>query len=242
MSDRPHILVVDDDRDLRESIGEYLSLHGFDIVLAEDGAAMRRRVAERRPDLVVLDLTMPGEDGLTLARWLRAQGSTGIIMLTAMAEPTDRIVGLEVGADDYIGKPFVPRELVARIRTVLRRLAPVAAPASAPQPPAHEVRFGRCVLDRLSGKLRGDDGVEEQLTGMELDLLNAFAEHPNRILSRDRLLSLAHNRDWDPLDRSIDVRITRIRKKIEPDPARPRVIKTVRGAGYIFEPGGIPSA
>jgi DNA-binding response OmpR family regulator len=240
MSDRPHILVVDDDRDLRESIGEYLSLHGFDTILAEDGAAMRRRVAERRPDLVVLDLTMPGEDGLTLARWLRAQGSTGIIMLTAMAEPTDRIVGLEIGADDYIGKPFVPRELVARIRTVLRRLAPVAAaPASAPQPPAHEVRFGRCVLDRLSGKLRGDDGVEEQLTGMELDLLNAFAEHPNRILSRDRLLSLAHNRDWDPLDRSIDVRITRIRKKIEPDPARPRVIKTVRGAGYMFEPGGV---
>lgn len=240
MSDRPHILVVDDDRDLRESIGEYLSLHGFDIILAEDGAAMRRRVAERRPDLVVLDLTMPGEDGLTLARWLRAQGSTGIIMLTAMAEPTDRIVGLEIGADDYIGKPFVPRELVARIRTVLRRLAPIAAaPASAAQPPAHEVRFGRCVLDRLSGKLRGDDGVEEQLTGMELDLLNAFAEHPNRILSRDRLLSLAHNRDWDPLDRSIDVRITRIRKKIEPDPARPRVIKTVRGAGYIFEPGGV---
>ena len=156
-------------------------------------------------------------------------------MLTAIADPVDRVIGLEVGADDYIAKPFDPRELLARIRTILRRMQGAGPAAEAPSNP-NEVRFGRCILQLDSGKLLGDDGAEQQLTAMELDLLKAFAQNPNKILNRDQLLNLAHKRDWDPFDRSIDVRITRIRKKVEPDPGHPQVIKTVRGAGYIFEP------
>jgi two-component system phosphate regulon response regulator OmpR len=234
MADKPRILVVDDEADLRATLAEYLDLHGFDVHVAEDGASMRRLVAERAPDLVILDLNLPHEDGLSLTRWLRATSQVGILMLTAHADPLDRVVGIEVGAHDYMAKPFLPRELLARVRSILRRVR-TAIPEVSALP--ERVRFGRCLLDMRSGKLLGDDGAEQQLTGMEFDLLKAFAAHPNQILSRDRLLDLAHNRDWDPFDRSVDVRITRIRKKIEPDPVHPQIIKTVRGAGYIFEPG-----
>ena len=234
MTDGNSILIVDDEPEICDSVQEYLSLHGFKVSTASGGTEMRRLFAEEVPALVVLDLNMPGEDGLSLARWIRERSQIGILMLTATADPIDRVVGLEVGADDYMAKPFNPRELLARIRTILRRVQAPAAAAPAPDP--NRVRFGRYVLDLESGKLLADDGTEQQLTAMEFDLLKAFARNPNRILDRDKLLSLAHKRDWDPFDRSIDVRITRIRKKIEADPSHPQIIKTVRGIGYIFEP------
>lgn len=242
MPDLPHIIVVDDEPDIRESVEEYLTLHGFTVATAAGGAEMRERISAKVADLVVLDLNMPGEDGLALARWLRERSQVGILMLTAIADPIDRVIGLEVGADDYVAKPFHPRELLARIRTILRRTGGTVAATDQPAVPLdNRVRFGRCLLDLESGKLTGDDGAEQQLTAMELDLLRAFAQNPNKILNRDQLLNLAHNRDWDPFDRSIDVRITRIRKKIEPNPAHPQVIKTVRGVGYIFQPVKLPA-
>ena len=234
MTENACILVVDDEAEIRESLRDYLSHHGFTVAVANGGVEMRQRFAERAADLVVLDLNMPGEDGLTLARWLRENSRAGILMLTAMSDPVDRIVGLEMGADDYVAKPFNPRELLARIRTILRRVQGSNADAKAATPD-QRIRMGRCWLDLDSAKLIEDGGAEQQLTGMEFELLKAFAQNPNKVLNRDQLLSLAHNRDWDPFDRSIDVRITRIRKKIEPDPGQPQVIKTVRGAGYIFE-------
>ncbi len=232
-----HILVVDDEAEIRESIAEYLTLQGLSVATADGGEAMRARVAERMPDLVVLDLRMPGEDGLALSRWLKSQSTAGILMLTALADPVDRVVGLEMGADDYMAKPFHPRELLARIRTVLRRVESGPAPAAADATPSSRVRLGRCWLDLDTGSLVGDDGREDPLTGTELDLLRAFARNPNRVLSRDDLLALAGSRTDDPFDRSIDIRINRIRRKIELDPSQPQVIRTVRGSGYIFEPG-----
>lgn len=235
MTNAPHILVVDDEAEIRDSIAEYLALQGLSVVTAEGGEALRQRVAERAPDLVVLDLRMPGEDGLALSRWLRANTASGILMLTALADPVDRVVGLEMGADDYMAKPFHPRELLARIRTVLRRVEGRPAPAATAA--ATRVRLGRCWLDLEAGSLVGDDGALEPLTGTELDLLRAFARNPNRVLSRDDLLGLAGSRTEDPFDRSIDIRINRIRRKVEVDPAHPQVIRTVRGSGYVFEPG-----
>jgi DNA-binding response OmpR family regulator len=234
MTDTAHILVVDDEADIRASLEEYLTLHGLSVAVAEGGEAMRARVAERAPDLVVLDLRMPGEDGLTLSRWLRANTRCGILMLTAIADPVDRVVGLEMGADDYMAKPFHPRELLARIRTVLRRVGEAAPAAEAP---ASRVRLGRCWLDLETSSLVADDGTEEPLTATEFDLLKAFAANPNRVLTRDDLLSLAGSRTTDPFDRSIDIRINRIRRKVEVDPGNPKVIRTVRGSGYVFEPG-----
>lgn len=235
MTETPHILVVDDEADIRASIEEYLSIHGLSVATADGGEAMRARVAERVPDLVVLDLKMPGEDGLTLARWLKANSEAGILMLTAIADPVDRVVGLEMGADDYMAKPFHPRELLARIRTVLRRVENAATEAA--PVPARRVRLGRCWLDLETSTLVGDDGSREHLTGTEFDLLKAFADNPRKVLSRDDLLSLAGSRTADPFDRSIDIRINRIRRKVEADPSNPQVIRTVRGSGYIFEPG-----
>jgi two-component system phosphate regulon response regulator OmpR len=180
---------------------------------------------------------MPGEDGLSLARFLRANTRVGIVMLTAAGEVVDRIVGLEVGADDYIAKPVDLRELLARVRAVLRRLrAAMAEAAEDNTPPTRKVTFGACQLDLDAHRLYEASGEEVPITSMEYDLLKAFAEHPNRVLSRDQLLDLAHNKDWEPFDRSIDIRIARLRRKIEADPAKPQVIKTVRGAGYIFVP------
>lgn len=235
MAAKAHILVVDDEAELRETIAEYLCLHGYEVTTADGGAEARKQLAEKRVDLVLLDLHMPGEDGLSLTRHLREHWHGGIIMVTAAGEVVDRIVGLEVGADDYVGKPFDLRELLARVKSVLRRLAAGARHADAPPTDNSQcVCFAGFTLDLGARKLWNGNGSEVPLTGMEFDLLKAFATHPNRVLNRDQLLELAHNRAWDPFDRSIDVRITRLRRKIETDPARPQIIKTVRGTGYVF--------
>ena len=235
-SNAPHILVADDEPDIRDTVEEYLSMNGFRVITADSAAAVRDILAEQPVDLVILDVRMPGEDGLSLARHLREHYTIGIVMLTAVGAMVDRVVGLEMGADDYIAKPVDLRELLARVKAVLRRLRPATAPAEAGGPVANEVAFGDCRLNLDSHKLFDRDGQEITLTSMEFDLLKAFAENPNRVLSRDRLLDLAHSRDWEPFDRSIDVRIARLRKKVEVDPAKPQIIKTIRGAGYLFSP------
>jgi two-component system phosphate regulon response regulator OmpR len=239
MSAKPHIVVVDDEPDIRETLEEYLELQGFRVTSAGGGEALRRIVEEESCDLVILDISMPGEDGLSLARFLRETSTIGIIMLTAAGEVVDRIVGLEIGADDYLAKPVDLRELRARIKAVLRRGgAAAAAPPGSADGARDRVPFGRCHLDLDAHKLFGAEGDEIPITAMEFDLLKAFAEHPNRVLTRDQLLDMAHNRGWEPFDRSIDIRIARIRRKVEDDPSKPQVIKTVRGAGYIFATGG----
>ncbi len=233
------VLVVDDDSEVRETIGDYLNTHGYEVSLAANGAEMRAALAASVPDVVLLDLNMPGEDGLTLARWLRENHAVAIIMVTAASDVVDRVIGLEVGADDYLGKPFDPRELRARLKSVLRRArAPAApAPAAAATAAGRRVKIGRCELDLATHQLLAENGDDVPITGMEFDLLRVFAEHPNQVLSRDRLLTLTRNREWEPFDRSIDIRIARLRRKIEADPAKPRSIKTVRGAGYMYIPG-----
>lgn len=237
MSDQAHVLVVDDEPELREMVEEYLGKQGFKVTTAANGAAMREIVAEQPIDLVLLDIRMPGEDGLSLARFLREHYSVGIIMVTAMGEVVDRIVGLEMGADDYLGKPFDPRELLARVKSVLRRSSSTPKTDEiSPTKGKTGIKFRDYILNLESNQLFNNAGVEIPITGMEFDLLKAFITHPNRVLTRDQLLDLAHNRNWDPFDRSIDVRITRIRRKIEQDPAKPQIIKTVWGKGYIFMP------
>ena len=237
MNHQPHILMVDDDPDVREMVEEYLGAQGFRVSTAPGGAELRSILARERADLVLLDIKMPGEDGLSLARYIRENFSTGIIMVTAAGEVVDRIIGLEIGADDYVAKPFDPRELLARVKSVLRRLTSEDSKSDVSDAkPANEVRFGRCLLNLEAQTMRTLDGETVPLTSMEFDLLKAFAARPNRVLTRDQLLDLAHNRPWDPFDRSIDIRINRIRRKIEPDPAKPQTIKTVRGAGYVFVP------
>jgi two-component system phosphate regulon response regulator OmpR len=244
VSEAAHIVIVDDEPGIRETLEEYLMLQGYRVTCADGGETLRRIVAEEAIDLVVLDITMPGEDGLSLARFLRETQDVGIIMLTAASDVVDRIVGLEMGADDYLAKPVDLREFLARVKAVLRRSAakaPVAgegigegAGEVAGGVAASEARFGACRLDLDAHKLFDAEGAEIPITSMEFDLLKAFAEHPNRVLSRDQLLDMAHDRDWEPFDRSIDIRIARIRRKVERDPAKPQVIKTVRGAGYLF--------
>ena len=245
MAETAAVIVCDDEPDLREAVAEYLARRGLDVRRAEDAAALRRQLAERPANLIVLDIAMPGEDGLTLARSLRAESDVGIVMLTAAGDVVDRVVGLEVGADDYIAKPVDLRELLARLRAVLRRreaaqqaLAAIpAAPAAAPQPPpGRRVRMGRTWLDLDARRLTGADGAEIPLGPSEFALLRAFAERPGRVLTRETLLDLAHPRGDEHFDRSIDVRIARIRRKIEAVPERPAVIKTIRGAGYVFDP------
>lgn len=229
----PRILIVDDDPALRELLTTYLVANGFDVAAVGDGTAMRAALADGMPDAMVLDLMLPGEDGLALTRLLRAQSAVPILMLSARGEEMDRVIGLEVGADDYLAKPFGPRELLARLRALLRRgqSAP-ATPTAAPQP-----RFGPFSLDLASRRLL-KDGVEIRLTGAEFDLLAAFLARPNRVLSRDTLVDLLKGYDRDPFDRSIDIRVTRLRRKIEADPAAPAYIRTVRGEGYLFTPRG----
>jgi two-component system phosphate regulon response regulator OmpR len=231
------VLIVDDDREVREMLAEYLSTHGYGVAQADSGVAMRVELARAVPDVVLLDLALPGEDGLTLARYLREHYDLGIIMVTGAGELVDRIVGLEMGADDYISKPFDPRELRARLKSVLRRTQRGATTASTPtRAEPKRITMGRCLLDLQSHSLIDDNGAEVPLTAMEFDLLRTFAEHPHEVLSRDRLLTLTRNREWEPFDRSIDIRIARLRKKIEDDPGEPRAIRTVRGAGYMFVP------
>jgi len=230
------VLVVDDDRTIREMLSEYLTSEGYRVALAEDGTAMRREIEQAAPDLVLLDLKLPREDGLSLARYLRERYDVGIIMVTGAGGVVDRIVGLEVGADDYVAKPFDPRELLARIKSVMRRMQ--ARPATAEKSESRPtVPFGSCRLDLASHQLFGPDGAEIPITTMEFDLLKVFAENPGKALSRDRILTLTKNREWDPYDRSIDIRVARLRRKVEADPDNPQVIRTVRGVGYMFVSG-----
>ena len=231
MAGSADIVIVDDEAELRAMVAEYLSRHGFVVRTAAGGGELDALLAARPADLLILDVNMPDEDGLAIARRIRAAGQTSILMLTAASEVVDRVVGLELGADDYLTKPFDLRELRARIGAILRR-RPQAAPP--PAEPGRFVRFGRARLDMATSQLLEDDNSEQPLTAMEFDLLRAFAQNPNRVLSRDRLLDLAHNRNWDAFDRSIDIRIARIRRKIERDPTKPEVIKTVHGIGYIY--------
>ena len=238
MADKGSILVVDDDKDVRDTIRDYFEFCGFDVFVAGDGDGMRNILARRPIEIVLMDLNLPGEDGLALTRELRASRPVGVIMLTAAGQTIDRIIGLEMGADDYVPKPFDPRELLARVKSVLRRLRerPKEVPTSGEEKP-EVVRMGSCTLDLAAHRLYDTSGGEIPLTSMEFDLLQAFARHPDRVLSRERLLELAHNRDGDVFDRSIDLRIARIRKKIEQDATKPQVLKTVRGAGYMFSSG-----
>ncbi|TFI58090.1 response regulator [Sphingomonas parva] len=229
----PHIAVVDDEPDLRDAVATYLRANGYEVSEADGGEALHTLMRERPVDLVVLDVNMPGEDGITIARQLRSRGPVGIVMLTANTELVDRVTGLEVGADDYVGKPFELRELLARIRAVLRRLETAEV---APATMGSEVRFGRCILDLETGKLRTEDGADVPITAMEHDLLAIFARNPNKVLSRHEIMAMAHHKEMGAFDRSVDLRIVRLRRKIEADPRLPRVLKTVRGGGYVFAP------
>ena len=234
MDPRPHIVVVEDEAVQRQLLADYLARQNFRVSALGDGGALRRLVERELPALVMLDVGLPDEDGFALARWLREKsGRVGIIMVTAAADTIDRVVGLETGADDYIAKPFEPRELLARVKSVLRR----AAGAPAPGPNLPRVRIGRRILD-LERRLLIDpvDGNEERLAASEFDLLKIFAENPNRPLMRDWLLEATAHREADAFDRAIDLRITRLRRKIEIDPVHPEAIRTVRGVGYMFVP------
>ena len=225
------MLVVDDDPDIVLLIVRYLSMHGFRITSAADGSAMREAIAREPVDLVLLDLGLPGEDGLELTRYLRQNWRGPIIIVTGRGESVDRVVGLELGADDYVTKPFDLRELLARIRSVLRRMSE-RPPASGAE--GASFAFSGFRLDPRSRELRDPAGSIVDLTTGEYALLKLLVEHPNRVLSRDDLMSWMHGRDAGPYDRAIDVQVGRLRRKIEPDPAEPALIKSVRGAGYLF--------
>lgn len=235
MTEKARIIVCDDEEPMREMLEELLTEEGYSVATARGGAELRQLVPKLRPDLVICDLKMPGEDGLSLTRWLRAESHCAVLMLTGMGSVLDRVVGLEMGADDYLPKPFEPAELRSRIKAILRRtMAPVHAHG---RPPAR-MRIGRCVLDVELKTLFDQNGEKLPLTAMEFDLLYTFATHAKRVLSRDQLLEMAHHQRWDPFDRSIDIRITRLRKKIEIDPSKPQVLRTVRGEGYMLVPEG----
>lgn len=226
------ILVVDDDATIRELLEEYLGGHQYEVLCAANGEEARKLLALHHPRVVLLDIGLPHEDGLSLARFIREQYDIGILMVSGAGETIDRIVGLEVGADDYLAKPFDLRELRARLKSILRRYA--REPAAAPSPAAHRVFMGKGILDLETRQLLDAGGREMPLTSAEFELLKTFVERPNRPLTRDQLMSLTRNREWDPLDRSIDIRIARLRRRLEPDPEHPSVLKTVRGVGYMF--------
>ncbi len=229
------ILIVDDEPDVREVLEEYFVNHGYAAIAADSAGAARTLAAAQPVDVALVDIHMPGEDGLSLARHLRERyANVAIVMLTSASTVIDRIVGLEMGADDYVPKPFDPRELLARVRSVLRRTSAAARADLG----AERVRIGRCVLDLAAHRLTDDNDADVGMSPLEFDLLKAFAEHPNRALSRERILNLTQRRDWDPFDRSVDLRVMRLRKKIEPDPEHPRFIRTVRNEGYVFVPDG----
>ena len=233
MSDKPHLLVVDDDREIRDLVCTLLQKHGYRVDVARDATAMEAILAVSRVDLLVLDVLLPGRSGLDICREVRARSPVPILMLTAMGEATDRIVGLELGADDYLAKPFNPRELLARIRAILRRAS--AQQANRPVG-GKRLSFAGWQLDVNRRRLEAPDGVVVDLTTGEYELLLAFVERPQRVLSRNQLLDLARGRDAVPFDRSIDVQVSRIRRKIEVDPRSPSLIVTVRGDGYMFTP------
>lgn len=240
MSDALHVLVVDDEPRIRTMVRRYLVEEGLQVSEAADGAAMRGVLAQERIDIVLLDLVLPGEDGLSLARDIRRQSDVPIIMVTGKGDLIDRVVGLEAGADDYIAKPFHLREVLARIRTVSRRARsraaePPAAAAPAPQPaPGQMLSFDGWRLDLDRRDLHAPDETKVALTSAEFELLRTLVLHPGRVLSRDQLMDLAKGRDWAAYDRTVDTQVMRLRKKIEADPANPTLIKTVRGAGYLF--------
>ena len=242
MSQSQHIIIVDDEAPAREMVGDYLKMHGFRVTLCDGGKSLRSAIDTGPADLVVLDLNMPEEDGLSIIRDLKGRTNIPVIMLTATASPIDRVVGLELGADDYVAKPCELRELMARIRSVLRRSGPAKTAATEPASGKAEkeqlVRFGTKWLDLEAQALRDDEGNEHPLTASEFGLLKVFAANPKRVLSRERLLELANARDAEAFDRAVDLRIMRIRRKIEPDPAKPAVIRTIRGGGYLFSPAG----
>jgi two-component system, OmpR family, response regulator len=229
------ILIVDDDSDIRVLLAAFLESHGFSVAKARDGAEMQLCLEERRFDLAILDLMLPGQDGLELCRQLRQRSAMPVIMLTARTEETDRIIGLELGADDYVTKPFNPRELLARIRAVLRRsVGAMAMPGGAPAPRSY--RFEGWALSLERRELTNPAGVMVDLSTGEFDLLLAFLEAPNRVLTREHLLDAARSQPDTVFDRAIDVQVSRLRKKIEPSEADPPMIRTVRGAGYLFVP------
>jgi two-component system OmpR family response regulator len=231
MEPAPHILVVDDDREIRDLLSRFLEKQGMRVTAARDAREARRVWPLGRYHLVVLDLMMPGEPGLDFARWLRAQSDVPIVILTAMGEETDRIVGLELGADDYVAKPFNPRELLARIRAVLRR---AGGEGSAKEPPAKVIRFAGWTLEPARRRLLNPEGAEVSLTGGEYELLLVLVERPNRVLTRDMLMDLLRGRQAGPFDRAIDVAVSRLRRKLEDDGRNPTLIKTVRGGGYVL--------
>jgi len=236
------ILAVDDEPEVLSMLEEYLSSRGFRVLTATRADQARTILSSENVDLAMLDINMPGEDGLSLARYLRGQDGPAIIMLTALDSVVDRVVGLEIGADDYVAKPFDLRELLARTKSVLRRTAAARAGGSG-EPSRSEVgheqiAIGGCMLDLATRRLCDANGVEIPLTTGEYDLLHVFVRHPNRVLSRDQILNFTQRRDWDPFDRSVDIRVTRLRKKIEPNPDKPRFIKTIRGVGYMYVSDG----
>jgi len=237
MAQLPRLLIVEDEADIAEAVAEYMAANGLSVRTAGDVATARALIAEAMPDVAMLDIALPGEDGLSLARGLRAAHgqAIGIIMVTAAADVVDRVVGLEIGADDYVAKPFDLRELLARVRAVLRRVEASRAAVNLPAKPAERLPFGAHTIDLAARKLLDHAGEEITLTAMEFDLVLAFAERPGRVLSRAQLLDIAHPGGSDPFDRSIDVRITRLRRKVETNPDAPALIRTVRGAGYVFE-------
>jgi len=236
MMDLPHILMVDDDQEICALVADFLEAQGYRVTMVGESVAMRQALAKGLADLVILDLMLPGENGLSLLRHLRTTTSLPVIMLTAMGSETDRVVGLELGADDYLAKPFSMRELLARIRAVLRRATPAeAAPATRePVQNSEVLEFSGWRLDTSRRRLMSPDGVLVEMTSGEFDLLLAFLRHPHQVLSRDQLLDLARGRSAGPFDRTVDVQVGRIRRKLEIDPKAPEIIKTVRGGGYVL--------
>jgi two-component system phosphate regulon response regulator OmpR len=237
-TNKPYLLLVEDEATQRQVLTHYLSNNGFRVAAVSNGALMREALAAEMPQAVLLDIGLPGEDGFALARWLRERhAQLGVIMVTGATDSVDRIVGLETGADDYVTKPYDPRELLARIKSLLRRTQtarPAATPVTAADAAKAPIRVGRCLFDRQKRTLLCDDGTPLPLTATEFDLLDLFCQHPNRPLTREWLLETTSRRDYDGSDRSIDLRITRLRRKIEVDPDKPQALRTVRGVGYML--------
>lgn len=231
METTTQILIVDDDREIRTLLADYLQTNGYRCFMAAEGNAMWQTLSDNTIDLVVLDLNLPGDDGLTLCRNLRAKSTTPVIMLTARNEPLDRILGLEMGADDYLPKPFEPRELLARIRSVLRRSS---GQGQATNEKIQFLHFSGWTLDLIARHLVDPNEMVVVLSGAEFRMLKIFLEHPNRVLNRDQLLNMTQGRDADPFDRSIDIQISRIRQKLGEDARSPQIIKTVRNGGYVL--------